>query len=88
VTLWIHYQNGRRPNRIKAAKVFRIFFNVDVEWDELLVDKRRQTGVRIRLVFEPLAGASSRRGAEIDKQRFIFVLCSSQRLIGVRDPVN
>lgn len=54
-------------------KVLWIVLYVNVEWDEIFFDVSRQTGVAVRLSFEPCAGASARRGAEIDQQRFILV---------------
>jgi len=63
----VEYKDGGRPERVEAAEILWIFLYVNVEWDEILFDKGRQTGVFVRLFFEPQAGTSFRRGAEIDK---------------------
>ena len=69
-------------------KVPRILFYVNVEWDEVFVDKRRQTGVLIRLLFESLAGTSGRCRAEIDQQRSILLFSFRKGLVGVLDPID
>ena len=56
--------------------------------DKILFNKRRQTGVFVRLFFEPLTSASGRRRAEIDEQRFVLSLRLLQSLVGVFDPVD
>jgi len=53
----------------------------------LFVDERRQTGIAIRLIFEPLAGASRGCSTEIYQQRLVLFFGSSQGLIGVGEPV-
>jgi hypothetical protein len=67
VTCGVHDKYGRRPDRVEAVKVLRIFLDVDLERNKIVVDKRRQTGVVVRLVFEPLTSTSGGRGAEIDQ---------------------
>ena len=69
-------------------KVLRIFLNVDIERDKIVIYKGRQTGVAVRLVFEPLTRASGRCGAEIYQQRFVLFFSFLERLIGVFDPVD
>lgn len=86
--LGIEYQDGRRPEDVEAVEIARIFFYVNAEGDEILVDERRQTGVTVRLGFEPRARSSIRGGAEIDQQRFVLLFCLPQRLVGVFDPVH
>jgi hypothetical protein len=61
---------------------------VHPERDEIFVDERRQTGVGIRLVFEPLAGPSGGRRAKVDQERLILIFCGLERLIGVFDPID
>jgi hypothetical protein len=61
---------------------------VDVKGDESFVYERRQTGVCIRLVLEPLASASGGRGTEINQQRFVLIFSLRQRLIGICDPFD
>ena len=65
-------QNGRRPERVETMEIARIFLYVYTERDEIFVDERRQTGVTVRLVFEPLAGSSVWRRAEVDQQRLVL----------------
>lgn len=81
-------QNGRCPERVKAAKVLRVLFDVNAEGDKIFVDERRQTGVFVRLLFEPQTGSSIRCRAEIYKQRLALSLCFLQRLVGVFCPVD
>jgi hypothetical protein len=57
------------------------------ERDEVFVNVRRQTGVAVRLVFEPLTGASGGRRAEVDKQRFFLLLSLGQGGVGVFVPI-
>jgi hypothetical protein len=84
----VEYKDGGRPECVEAAEIFRILFNVDAERDEILFDERRQTGVFVRLLFEPQTGTSLRRRTEIDKQRFILFFCLLKRLVGVFDPID
>ena len=87
LALGVEDQDGRRPERVETTEVFRIFFYVYFEGNEILVDERRQTGVLIRLLFEPDAGTSTGCRTEIDKQRFVLIFGLRQRLIGVLDPI-
>ena len=58
------------------------------ERDKIIFDIRRQTGVIVRLVFEPLTGSSGRCRAEIDQQRLVFILGFGDGLVGIFDPVD
>lgn len=84
----VHNEHRRRPDSLKAVKVFWIFLDVNFERDKVFVDEGRQTGVVVRLVFESLTGSSGRRGAEIDQQRLFLFFGPVQRLIGVFDPID
>ena len=61
----IEHQNSRCPESVEAAKVSRIFLDMNMERNKILFDVRRQTGVFIRLFLEPNTGSSTRRRAEI-----------------------
>jgi hypothetical protein len=88
VTFRVHYQDGRRPNSVKTLEIGWILLDVDVEWNEVTFDIGRQTGVVIRLGFEPCAGTSTGSGAEIDQQRFVLIFGVLQCRIGVGDPID
>jgi hypothetical protein len=88
VALRIHDQNGWRPDRFETSKVFWILLYMDVERKEVLFYERRQTGVRVRLVLEPLTCASGRCGAKIYQYRFVLAFSLSQCLVGICDPLN
>jgi len=59
---------------------------MNVKRHKILIDKRRQTGVFIRLLFEPDTSSSTGSRAEIYEERFVIGLCFFQRLVGVFDP--
>ena len=82
-----HYQNGRCPDGTEAFEIARIFFDMHPERDKIFVDERCQTGIAVRLVFEPLTSTSGRRSAEIDEQRFVLFFRGVQCLIGIFDPI-
>ena len=88
VTFRVNYQDGRRPNSVKTLEIGWILLDVDVEWNEVTFDIGRQTGVVIRLGFEPCAGTSTGSGAEIDQQRFVLIFGVLQCRIGVGDPID
>jgi hypothetical protein len=88
VAIGIHYQDRRGPHRVEAVKVSRVFFDVDVKRNEILFDVRRQTGVIIRLSFEPSTRPSGRSGAEVNKQRFVLIFGVLQCRVGVGDPID
>ena len=80
-------EHGRRPDCVESVEISGVLFYMHPERDEVFVNVRRQTGVAVRLVLEPLTGTSGRCGAEIDEQRFILILSLLQCLVGVFDPV-
>jgi hypothetical protein len=59
---------------------------MNVKRHKILIDKRRQTGVFVRLLFEPKASSSTWSRAEIYEQWLVLGFCFFQRLIGVFDP--
>jgi hypothetical protein len=69
------------------VKVFWILLYVDVEWDEVLVDERRDVRIGVGLGFQPSTRSSGGRRAEVDEQRFGLFLCFGKRLVGVFDPI-
>ena len=88
MTLRIEDQNRRCPDRVKTMKVFRIFLDVNFQWNKVLVDERRECGVIVRLGFQPSACSSRRCRAEVDKERFVLLFRESHRGLGVFDPIN
>jgi hypothetical protein len=66
----------------------RVFFDVDFDRNEILLDKRRELGISIRLGFQPSTSASSRSSAEINQNRFMFSLGFAQRCINVLIPIH
>ena len=72
---------------MEASEIFRILFDVNAQGNKIFVDERRQTGVFVRLVFEPLTGPSGGCRAEINKQWFILLFGLLQRFVGVFDPI-
>jgi hypothetical protein len=65
-----------------------MLFDVGFDRHEMLVDEVARFAVRVRLGFQPSAGASSRRGTEIEQDRAILVLRGGERLIHVSAPVH
>lgn len=55
-------QNRRRPNRVEAFEVRRMFFDVGCEWDEALIDEVSDFRIRVGLGLQPSTCASSRGG--------------------------
>jgi hypothetical protein len=72
---------------MEASEILRILFDVNAEGNKIFVDERRQTGVFVRLVFEPLTGPSGRSRAEIYQQRFFLLFGLRQSFVGVFDPI-
>lgn len=56
--------------------------------NEVLLDERRDLRVAIRFGFQPSACASSRGGAEVNQDRFVFRLRLGQSGINVFDPMH
>ena len=65
-----------------------MLFDVRFDGDEVLVDERGGLLIRVRLGFQPSAGASRRRGAEIEEEGAAFRLRGGERLIDVSAPVH
>lgn len=84
----IEDEYGRGPKRVKAPKVFRVLFYMDVKRDKILFNERRQTGISIRLLFETQTRSSTRCNAKVDQHRFVLSLCSLERRIGIGGPIN
>jgi hypothetical protein len=65
-----------------------VFFDVRLQGQKILVDEGRNFIVGIGLGLQPSASASSRGGAEINKQRLFrrFSLC--ERRIGILFPFD
>src|ERR1700722_11833589 len=61
----IQEQNSGCPDDVETVKPRRMLFNVHVQGDELLINKRRDLGIGVRLGLQPSACASSRGGAEV-----------------------
>jgi hypothetical protein len=65
-----------------------VFFDVCLEWDEVLVDEGRGLIVAVRLGFQPSTCASGRSRAEIDEQRFLTVFGFRECRVSVCHPID
>jgi hypothetical protein len=54
------------------VEISGVFFDVCLEWHEVVVNKRGSLVIAIRLGFQPSTRASGRRGAKIDEQRLLL----------------
>lgn len=61
---------------------------MNVKRDEVFFDKGRQTGIGVRLLFEPQTGSSTGGRAEVDQQRYILGFCAFKRRVGICGPTN
>ena len=87
LSILIEDQNGRRPDGIKPVKIFWILFDVDFEWDEVLVNELRDFFIFVRLGFQPSTCASAGCGAEIDEYGFLLFFRRGESLVSIFDPV-
>ena len=58
------------------------------EWDESFVDEVRNFTIRVGLGFQPSTCASSRRGREIDQERFAVSFRLLERCVRVFNPID
>jgi hypothetical protein len=63
-----------------------VFFDMDGNWDEVLVDKRTKLRVAIRFGFQPSACPSSRSGAKVHQHRLMLRLGLTQRALNILVP--
>jgi hypothetical protein len=54
------------------VEISGVFFDVCLEWHEVVVNKRGSLVIAVRLGFQPSTRASGRRGAKIDEQRLLL----------------
>src|SRR4029078_6236613 len=66
----------------------RMFLDVRFDRHELLLDERRRLAVAVRLGFQPSAGPSRRRGAEIEQHPAVLLFRGGTRRCGVSTPVD
>ena len=55
------------PLRAEPLEAFWVFLDVNLDWQEMLLDERRHAFVGVRLGIQPSACSSHRRGAEIEQ---------------------
>ena len=65
-----------------------VFFDVRLKGQKILVDEGRNLIVSVGLGFQPSASASSRGGAEINKQRLFRSFSFGQRRVGILFPFD
>jgi hypothetical protein len=63
---------GWRPLCAKALKSLRLFLDVDLYRNEILVDEVFYAGIRINFGVQPSTGASHRRGIKVQQRGFCF----------------
>jgi hypothetical protein len=69
------------------VKVLRVFFDVDLKRDEVLIYELRDFFIFVGLGLQPSASASARCGAEVNKDRLVLFLRRGKGLVSVSDPV-
>src|SRR5215213_23456 len=84
----IEYEHGGCPQRVETMEVGGMFFDVCLEWNEVLVDECRGLIVAVRLGFQPSTCASGRGCAEIDEQRFLAVFCFRECRVSICQPIH
>ena len=72
LAIGVRDNNGRRPRGVEAMKVFRVFLDVYVQGNEVLVYERRDFKVLVRLGFQPSTCTSGRCRTEIDEKWFVL----------------
>jgi hypothetical protein len=65
-----------------------VFFDVGFEWDKTLMNEIGDFLIGVRLSFQPSACASSRRGREINQQRFVLSSSFGESGIDIFDPID
>ena len=56
-------------------EVDRVFLDVSFDRQEVFVDKSRDFSICVRFGLQPNAAASGRSGTEVNKERFLLLLC-------------
>jgi hypothetical protein len=56
--------------------------------NEILVDELRGDGIVVGFGIQPSTGTSSRRSAEVEQNRLVFLFRKEQRLIDVLAPIH
>src|SRR6185312_12323531 len=84
--LTVEQKHARRPHRVKAMEPSRMFFDVGLYRQEILLNEVGSLRILIRFGIQPSTSASRRRRAEI-KQNGTMVLPSvGERLINIFTP--
>lgn len=80
--------HGRSPQRSESLKRFRLLLDVNLDWDEILIDEFLHARVGVNLGIQPGASPSHWGGIEIKQQMALFCLCIRQCFINILSPVN
>ena len=84
----VEKEHGRRPHCTKAMEPCRMFLDVSLYGQEVLVDKIVGFLVLIRLGIQPSTGPSSRSRAEIQQYGPGLLLRCGQGLINILAPIH
>jgi hypothetical protein len=68
-------------------KILRIFLDVNLERNEIVVDIRRKTCVFVRLFLEPRTRSSTRSRGKIDEHRPLLFTGEGDRLVSIGQPI-
>ncbi len=88
VPIGIENHHGRRPLSTEPLEGLRLFFDVNFDGQEILVDELLYSRIGIYLGIQPGAPASHGSRIEIEKQRFVLLPRLSQGGINVFYPGN
>jgi hypothetical protein len=69
-------------------EVDRVFFDVSFNGQEVLVDKGGDFSICVGFGLQPNASASGRRGAEVNEERSVLLLCLGQSGISIFFPFD
>ena len=77
-----------RPLRAEALESFWLFFDVNLDWDEISIDKALDSRIRVHLGIQPSASSSHGSCIEIHQQGTLAGSCICQRDIDILIPFN
>jgi len=84
----VEQKHAWRPYRIKAMEPGRMFLDMRLHRNEILVNEAGSLLVFVRLGIQPSTSSLSRRGAKIQQDRPLLLFCHSQRLINIFAPID